>query len=311
MSYKRVEAAFWGGELALELTRSGDTDAFAAAFYLLTGPESSRSSIGVFKLSRAGLGEALGIDTRRASKALATLSRMGFVAVDDDYRMMFVVEAARHEYGERPNVADNRVKALRKALPGLLAVCPKSLIWKDFRERYGEPWAAILPSPSEALTKPFRSPSGLVADRAPTLEARSENLESTKEDARKAPPVKAKKIADIVIDPKLLAFGFTDEDFRKRVKTCNARKKVVTWEHELSEVLAAIEEHGAEPVLELYRETFSSGNQGLYLGKLRRNGTGRKIATKHGRSTASESTAERQRRLGETREEEDCSIMRF
>jgi len=182
MSYRRVDDAFWGGELALEI--SGNTDAIAAAFYLLTGPEAARSSIGVFRLSVNGLAEALGIPSRRASEALGTLSERGFCVVDDQYRMVFVVEAGRHEYGETPNPRDNRVKALVKALPALLSACPKSFIWNNFRDRYVDGWGSIL----EGLPKGLPRASGRVADASetgstwsPTLEARSEKLEASAE----------------------------------------------------------------------------------------------------------------------------------
>jgi len=270
MSYKRVNDAFWGGELVLSL--AGDADAFAAAFYLLTGPESTRSSIGVFRLSAAALGEALGIDSRRASEALATLSKRGFITVDKAYRMVFVVEAARHEYGEHPNVADNRVKALVKALPGLLAACPKSLVWNDFRERYGDTWAHVLPSPPEALPKPSRRASGVVVVDSPTLEARSENLETKdktppppkgEKSAAKRKHKTGRKIPSVTFPSAFLQAGLTAADFARRVRTCNITKKPETWQGELNSAALRIEEHGAEVVAELYRAQFETGYHGI------------------------------------------------
>ena len=193
MSYRRVDDAFWGGELALAI--SGNTAAIAAAFYLLTGPEAARSSIGVFRLSSNGLAEVLGISSRTTSEVLRILSETGFCVVDEKYRMIFVVEAGRHEYGESPNPLNNRVKALVKALPGLLATCPKSFVWKHFWDRYGEPWEEVL----EVVSKSSRSrlevvskSSGTGSASCRTLEARFEKLDprvkSAVEDADASQP---------------------------------------------------------------------------------------------------------------------------
>jgi hypothetical protein len=157
--YRKVATAYWQGELA-EANR-GDSDSHAVAFYLMTCPSSNQ--IGAYRLSLATLCDDVGIDSRRALEALRKLSGRGFAVFDERFRMVFVVEAARHEYGERPNLADNRVKNLRKVLPTLLSVCRKSLIWKDFWARYGEPWAEVFEgvdvSPPEALPEPSQSPS--------------------------------------------------------------------------------------------------------------------------------------------------------
>lgn len=153
-TYRKVKASFWEGDLAIEL--SGDTDAFAVAFYVLTCP--AANSIGVFRLPVSTLVEDLGIDTERASKALRKLSDRGFLHYDDRYRMVFIVEAARHEWGEVPNANDNRVRALKKALPDLVATCRKSSVWSAFWERYGLTWddpmglsEVMKISPSEGL----------------------------------------------------------------------------------------------------------------------------------------------------------------
>lgn len=157
-SYRKVSCAFWDGELAEALR--GDADALAVAFYLMTNR--SANAIGCYRLSLAQISDDTGLDSRRASEALRKLSERAFIRVDERFRMVFIVEAARHEWGERPNPSDNRVKGLVKMLPDFMGVCRKSFVWYDFLERYREPWAPILEQLDPAVSKGLgRAPEGL------------------------------------------------------------------------------------------------------------------------------------------------------
>ena len=177
----------WGGEVMLEL--SGDPDALSVAFYVMTCPESCRTTLGVFPLSIAGMAEALGMPLPRASKALGKVSDTGLIRYDERLRLCWIVEAARHEYSERPNLEDNRVAGLVKALPALLSKRRKSFIWNEFAERYGKPWAAVWEAAGEALPEGFaRALQGLAEPLDTTAQAEIRDQRSEIRDPPHKPP---------------------------------------------------------------------------------------------------------------------------
>ena len=161
MTYRKISQAFWEGDLAARLR--GDADALAVAFYVMTCP--AANAIGCYRLSLPTLVDDIGIPEGRALEALGKLSLSpsqglpGFLVFDEAYRMVFVTEFARHEWGEVPNPKDNRTRGLLKMLDTFTDVSRKSFVWRAFADRYAEPWAEVL----EGLAKPFPSPSEALA----------------------------------------------------------------------------------------------------------------------------------------------------
>jgi len=279
MSYRQVHDNLWTGEVMLTL--AGDTDAIAVLCYLLHGPESCASSIGVFRLPIPTLAEALGVTVERASEALRQVIETGFATYDERFKMAFVVEAGRHEYGEAPNLNDNRVKSLVGALPALLAKWRKSLIWQDFARRYAEPWAHVF----EAAGEPLDPGSEGLATRTPTLDPRSENLDPRMEKSvADAPPstsgaekwvtkdgnirkaVPAEALGEILALPlSLVAIGFSLPIVADRIRKCRVTKSVDTWQGEL-DALGELSWRGddatKQATLEIYRDATSTGWQG-------------------------------------------------
>jgi len=158
LTYRKVSQAYWEGDLAEALR--GDTTAHAVAFYLMTCPASN--AIGLYRIATPTICDDLGIDGEAARSALFRLSgervsnafgtrrervddalRTPFILVDDVYRMLWVVELARHEWGETPNPESNQVKGLVKMMDAFTSVGRKSALWADFRARYSPGWDPV------------------------------------------------------------------------------------------------------------------------------------------------------------------------
>ena len=260
--YRKVYAAFWEGELAASLREEGDTDGFAVALYLMTGRPTNR--IGCYALSMATLCDALGVDSRRASGALRKLSERGFAVLDERDRMAFVTEFARHEYGEVPNLRDNRVKALILALPDLMSVCRKSFVWSHFWDRYAEPWVDVLGGCHQPESEGLREGSG----RAPEGVSDSGTGTGTGTGSgKKSPPTprkRGRRIPAVTIPPELVKIGITMESFEERVRNTGKTKPAGAWEKELLRLRDVLKEPGvtADIVYEVWEDASSGGWQG-------------------------------------------------
>lgn len=178
MSYRQVNSKLWTGEVMLALR--GDTDALVVLFYILTGPESCSSSIGVFRLSVGAIADAVGIPFERCADAVRRVCDTGFAFYDEPFRMWHLTEAARHRYGDEPNPSRNELKGLISSLPGLVAVSPKSLAWKHFHDRYAAGWAPIFDAAGVAFE---RRP-----DAVPTPSGTRDKRRREEEKKRDTPP---------------------------------------------------------------------------------------------------------------------------
>lgn len=158
--YGKLSSGYYTGRLASEIT--GDPYCQALGPYLIGGPHANM--IGLYRLPVAYIAEDLGWPIERAREALAKLAEAGFACVDDERRLVWVVEAARHEWGAHLDPKDNRTRSLEKHLPGLLAEAGESPLVQAFAEHYREGWACVL----DGLTKPSPSPSGVSVEPSPS-----------------------------------------------------------------------------------------------------------------------------------------------
>ena len=275
--YRKVKCAYWEGELAE--ANHGDADCHTVAFYLMTCPASNQ--IGCYRLSIAQLCDETGIGYRRASEALRKLSERAFVVVDERFRMVLVLEAARHEYGETPNLADNRTKGLVKVLPELMSVGRKSLVWQHFMARYAEPWADIFAQLPEEIWASIPKPSGSPPEALLKGSSRARQDQDQDQDQdqesppspplgettpRLAPPgdgkKKGRRIPAVKIPEELIAVGIDRAAFEKRVRACSKTKPAEAWQTELDRLVPLVAEVGGEVVCETYEDATGSGWQG-------------------------------------------------
>lgn len=147
--YAKGSPAFWSGDLADDIR--GDPRCQAMAWYLITSPHSNM--IGLYRLPSAYMIEDLGWPEAEILGSIQKLERYGFCSYDWAAKVVFVVEAARHEWTDEPNAKDNRVKALIKSAPKILRDLHRSPLVSKFYERYLPGWSEVIGSPPQGLTK--------------------------------------------------------------------------------------------------------------------------------------------------------------
>ena len=288
MSYRKINQSFWEGDLAAFLR--GDAKSQALALYLITCPHAN--AIGCYRLSKATMSDDLGFDV---TEALGRLSgslpgehgqhlATPFVFADHHYRMVFVVEFARHEWTDAPHPENNRVKGLVKMLPQMVSVSRKSFVWKHFAQRYGIPWGIVLGklldelvSTPEVLRDDYGSALQVIEYETPRARARARQDQDQDQDQEspltpqggKRGTAKGgtktrprRKIPEVDIPAELSAIGIDQEAFKDRVLAMTKTKPVTAWQTELNRLVPMIEECAAAAVLETFKDATASGWQG-------------------------------------------------
>ncbi len=292
MSYRKISQSFWEGDLAAFLR--GDAEAGLLALYLVTSPHVN--PIGCYRCSKATMSDDLGWDVTEALNRLSGSSTNSrgdylaepFVVVDHHYRMVFVVEFARHEWTDSPHPENNRVKGLVKMLPQMTSVSRKSFVWKNFSQRYGVSWGTVLGrllddlvSTTEVLRDDLRSLPEVVGYETPRARAGARQDQDQDQDlgsGEKNPPtpqggkppapsksskqIRGRKIPDVDIPPELHRIGIDQSAFEQRVLGMSKTKPLPAWQKELDRLVPLIEECGAAAVLETFEDATASGWQG-------------------------------------------------
>ncbi len=151
-NYSKVSPKLWTGTVGKALR--SDPEAQALAVYLVTCPHSNM--VGLYHLPVAYVAADLGWQLEGASKALARVCEVGFARYDDEHERVWIVEHARHEFGDELKAGDNRIQGIAKQLEDQRV----SGLFGEFLDRYGEPLnldTEGLARGSEAPPKPLRS----------------------------------------------------------------------------------------------------------------------------------------------------------
>lgn len=143
-----VSPHFWTGDTGRQLRK--DPEAQRVAFYLMTCPSSNM--IGLYYLPIPLICHEVGISEEGASKALASLSEVGFCDYDAPSEVVFVKQMARYQIGETISVKDNRHLGVQRQL----AQMRNSRFYKEFLERYNTPFHLNL-EPLGSPLKPLQS----------------------------------------------------------------------------------------------------------------------------------------------------------
>lgn len=316
--FRRVSPAFWAGELANQIR--GDAHAIAVAFYLMTNP--AANDIGVYRIPLVTVADDLGFSLDEVKRSIHLLSGYDprcldgghgkgigspseghskgmargfrpFSLYDFRHRMVFVVEMARHEYGEHPNPRDKRVVSIQNRLTQFAAMGRNSFVWNEFRERYRGTWGGILEPLDEALPKPLPSPS----EGDETNKNKNKNKNNNKKTKTRG---RAEALKRVDIDEDLSAAGITPEMmkpatregvvlkipeelqavvmpnmFAERMRILQEEKAIKkspeTWMRELGQLSAALREFGASAVVEAYGQATRAPWQGIekrYVAKI-------------------------------------------
>lgn len=150
--YARIAPEFWTGRTGRRIRTLG-ADVQVVALYLLTSPHAS--AIGLYQLPLSYLVADTGLTSEGASKALRSLSDVGFAYHDDDSESVWVPEMARFQIGEALKGGDKRVgwvedEAIRQR---------KSPYFRAFVMKYREAFHLRIDLPCEPESRPIEAPS--------------------------------------------------------------------------------------------------------------------------------------------------------
>lgn len=148
--YSKVSSSFWIGDTGRQLRKLG-AEVQVAALYLITAPGASWS--GIYYLPLPTFCHETGLTTEGGSEALARLSEAGFAHYDAQSEMVWVVEMARFQIGERLSAKDNRHKMVLRELESHR----KCKFVKDFYAKYKECFELPDASSFEGTWRPLRS----------------------------------------------------------------------------------------------------------------------------------------------------------
>ena len=183
-NYSKVFPQFWIGTTGKRIRTAG-VDAQILAMYVMTSPHANM--LGLYYLPLAYIVHETGLTMEGASKALASLSGIGFCHYDEATEMVWVVEMARFQVGEQLKPEDKRSKGVQNGYDSLTA----NPYLSQFFERYSVPFgmsrskgfdsetAKVHVSRSEAPSKPrARARTGI---RAGTESGKPDNSSASEE----------------------------------------------------------------------------------------------------------------------------------
>lgn len=143
-----VSPLFWTGETGRFLRLY--PDAQRLALYLVTCPSSTMS--GIYYLSMTQIEHDLALTKEGASEALRRCLEGAFCLYDPLAEVVFVIEMARFQVGEKLSKKDKRSSGVFNQLKPFV----KHKFYQAFVERYSEDFHLTKVSPSEGASKPLR-----------------------------------------------------------------------------------------------------------------------------------------------------------
>ena len=150
--YAKVAPTFWTGETGRKLRALGP-EAQVMALYLITSPHATMT--GLYHLPLAYAAHDLGSSFEGASKALRSLSEVGFAYYDEASETVWIPEMIRFQVGETLSPRDNRHKAILRELE----MCRKSKYFAHFVAKYRGAYHLPFEVAPEGLESPFEAPS--------------------------------------------------------------------------------------------------------------------------------------------------------
>ncbi|MEM7048956.1 MAG: DnaA N-terminal domain-containing protein [Acidobacteriota bacterium] len=129
---------------------------------------------------------------KTTSDRLRKLIEWGYCQYDEEAKVVWVIEHARHEWGSAPNPNDKKVKGLKNRLPGMIEALGNCPLINNFIAHYRTGWAPLF----EVLPKSIRRTSEVDSesieispevDGIKSLEESGERREETGEKERGEP----------------------------------------------------------------------------------------------------------------------------
>jgi hypothetical protein len=146
--YSKVGPQFWNGKTGKALKAKG-SEAVIVALYLMTCQHANM--LGLYYLSKAYAAVDTGLGMEGASKGLQGAIEAGFCKFDEDSEVVWVIEMAAYQIGDRLDPKDLRCKGVQREFDAL----PENPFLGDFYERYG---AVFCMTSARGKAKPHSSP---------------------------------------------------------------------------------------------------------------------------------------------------------
>lgn len=147
--YSKVSPQFWYGKTGKALKAKG-SEAVIVALYLMTCQHANM--LGLYHLNVAYIAPDTGLSSEGALKGLQGACEAGFCRFDEASEVVWVIEMAAYQVGERLEPKDNQCKGIQRQYDAL----PDNPFLPAFYERYG---AAFCMTNCRGATKPLRTPS--------------------------------------------------------------------------------------------------------------------------------------------------------
>ncbi|NSX05064.1 DNA-binding protein [Cupriavidus gilardii] len=152
--YGKVSPQFWMGRTGKELRKRGP-EAQLVALYLMTCPHANM--LGLYYVPLMYIAHETGLGMEGASKGLAWAIEAGFCEYDEDSEVVWVVEMAHYQIGERLSPSDKRCAGVQNEYNAL----PENPYLARFFEKYEADFNLTRKrengSPLEAPSKPLAS----------------------------------------------------------------------------------------------------------------------------------------------------------
>src|SRR6266851_4571257 len=149
-TFAQVRPGFWHGTTGRQIRRLGP-DCQVLALYLISGP--GAHALGLYYLALPTAAHETGLTLEQVRSGIAKLCEIEFCAYDDENEVVFVLNMARFQIGERLERKDNNITWIWREMEKM-----RSLPFFDLLlERYGERYQVADYFRSKAPSEPLRS----------------------------------------------------------------------------------------------------------------------------------------------------------
>ena len=149
-TFAQVRPGFWHGTTGRQIRRLGP-ECQVLALYLISGP--GAHALGLYYLALPTAAHETGLTTEQVRSSMAKLCEIDFCAYDEENEVVFVLNMARFQIGERLERKDKNVTWVWREMEKLRALPFFDLLL----ERYGERYQVADCFKSEASSEPLRS----------------------------------------------------------------------------------------------------------------------------------------------------------
>lgn len=149
-TFAQVRPGFWHGTTGRQIRRLG-LECQVLALYLISGP--GAHALGLYYLPLPTVAHETGLTIEQVRSGIAKLCEIEFCVFDDESEVVFVLNMARFQIGERLERKDNNVTWVWREMEKLRALP----FFDRLLEMYGERYQVADYFRSDGSSKPLRS----------------------------------------------------------------------------------------------------------------------------------------------------------